>query len=51
MDFQLGYVENVTGTAVDKREDGTWVWAEAFDLTALLNVIIGFINKLIRNAA
>ncbi len=48
MDIEFAPVENVTGTAVDKREDGTWVWSDKFDLTALINAIIDFINKLIK---
>lgn len=48
MDFEIEKVEGATGTAIDKRDDGTWVWSEKFDLTALINAIIDFINKLIK---
>lgn len=43
-DIVIPEVEDVTGTASDPKSD----WKEAFDLTALINAIIAFINKLIK---
>ncbi len=48
MNIEIKDVENVTGTAIDKRDDGTWVWSNKFDLTELINTILEFIRNLIK---
>lgn len=44
MDFQIEKVESITGTASDPKSG----WSEWFDITNLVNIIIDFINKLIK---